>query len=70
MAVAKPVRGLMLAAVVLWCIFLWQMFFKSAPSVIPPVGKNGNFDRDPNLDREPHAQTTAHLYMYLTKLSS
>ncbi|KAH8179657.1 glycolipid 2-alpha-mannosyltransferase domain-containing protein [Sarocladium implicatum] len=50
MALAKPVRGLMLAAVVLWCIFLWQMFFRSAPSITAPVVKNGNFDRDPNLD--------------------
>jgi mannosyltransferase len=51
MALAKPVRGLLLVAVVLWCIFLWQMFFSSAPSISGPEGKNVNFDRDPNLDR-------------------
>lgn len=51
MALAKPVRGLLLVAVVLWCIFLWQMFFSSGPSIMGPGGKNVNFDRDPNLDR-------------------
>jgi mannosyltransferase len=50
MALAKPVRGLLLVAVVLWCIFLWQMFFSSGPSIMGPGGKNVNFDRDPNLD--------------------
>lgn len=60
MALAKPVRGLMLAAVVLWCIFLWQMFFRSAPSITAPVVKNGNFDRDPNLDREPRVQPNSY----------
>lgn len=56
MAVAKPVRGLMVVAVVLWCIFLWQMFFRSAPDIHAPGGVNANFDRDPNLDRAYHIQ--------------
>lgn len=57
MALAKPVRGLLLVAVVLWCIFLWQMFFSSAPSISGPGEKNINFDRDPNLDREDVPKT-------------
>lgn len=61
MALAKPVRGLLLVAVVLWCIFLWQMFFTSAPSISGPEGKNVNFDRDPNLDRtQPWSLRVSH----------
>lgn len=49
MAIARPVRALGLAAIFMWCFFLWHIF---TPSVSPrqPNDFNGVYERDPNLD--------------------
>jgi len=52
MAIARPVRALGLAAIVMWIFFLWQMFSPSAPIRKPGDDYNGIYERDPNLDRE------------------
>ncbi|TPX09634.1 uncharacterized protein E0L32_009107 [Thyridium curvatum] len=51
MAIARPVRVLTLAAVVLWCVFLWQIFKPSVPVTKPGAGLESS-ERDPNLDRD------------------
>jgi len=55
MAIARPVRALGLAAVVMWCFFLWQIFTPSTPAT-PRTQSHQNFERDPNLDRKYHHQ--------------
>lgn len=50
MAVARPVRVLGLAAVMMWCFFLYQVF-KPGSSIKAPLGIPNN-ERDPLLDRE------------------
>ncbi|KAK4451839.1 family 15 putative glycosyltransferase [Podospora aff. communis PSN243] len=50
MAIARPVRALGLAAIVMWCFFIWNIFTPSAP-IKKPDPFNGNmYERDPNLD--------------------
>lgn len=51
MAVARPVRVLGLAAILMWCFFLYQIFAPGS-SVKMPSGIPKN-ERDPLLDREP-----------------
>lgn len=51
MAVARPLRALMVLAVVLWCFFLYQVL-KPTPMIRGPGDRYMNFERDPNLDRE------------------
>ena len=46
MAVARPVRALGVAAVLMWCFFLYQIF-KPAATLRP----NLNTEREPNQDR-------------------
>ncbi|GKT84827.1 glycolipid 2-alpha-mannosyltransferase [Colletotrichum tofieldiae] len=48
MAVARPVRALALAAVMLWCFFLYQIFGPERPIGQKPVRYDNG--RDPNLD--------------------
>ena len=55
MALAKPVRGLALLAVVIWCFFLYQIFFDPALDIRGPGNDYATFDRDPNLDRKSTA---------------
>jgi mannosyltransferase len=52
MAIARPVRALGLAAIVMWCFFIWQLFKPTASPAGP--GKTGlsSSERDPNLDRK------------------
>ncbi len=50
MAIARPVRALMLVAVFLWCFFLYQVINPTA-YIFGPAGRYANFERDPNLDR-------------------
>lgn len=50
MAVARPVRVLGLAAVMMWCFFLYQIFSPGS-SIKAPLGIPNN-ERDPLLDRE------------------
>jgi mannosyltransferase len=52
MAIARPIRALALAAVLMWCFFLYQIFKPAAP-VRGPGEQFQNLERDPNLDREP-----------------
>lgn len=51
MAIARPVRVLGLAAVMMWCFFLYQVF-KPGSGIKTPLGIPNN-ERDPLLDREP-----------------
>lgn len=50
MAIARPVRVLGLAAAMMWCFFLYQIF-KPGSSIKAPTGIPNN-ERDPLLDRE------------------
>lgn len=50
MAIARPVRVLGLAAAMMWCFFLYQIF-KPGSSVTMPSSIPNN-ERDPLLDRE------------------
>jgi mannosyltransferase len=50
MALARPVRALMVVAGLLWCFFLYQIF-KPTPEIKGPADRYLNFERDPNLDR-------------------
>lgn len=50
MAIARPVRVLGLAAIMMWCFFLYQVF-KPGGSIKTPLGIPNN-ERDPLLDRE------------------
>lgn len=50
MAVARPVRVLGLAAVMMWCFFLYQVFKPGSPIPLPGgIPKN---EKEPLLDRE------------------
>lgn len=50
MAVARPVRVLGLAAVMMWCFFLYQVFKPGVPIPLPSgIPKN---EKEPLLDRE------------------
>jgi len=50
MAVARPVRALALAAIMMWCFFLYQIFKPSGS--LPGRGDTGPIiEKDPNLDR-------------------
>lgn len=50
MAVARPVRVLGLAAVMMWCFFLYQVFKPGSPIPLPSgIPKN---EKEPLLDRE------------------
>lgn len=63
MAVARPVRVLGLAAIMMWVFFLYQIFAPGsgikAPSGIP---KN---ERDPLLDRKSPCQRNALLPLFV-----
>lgn len=48
MAIARPVRVLGLAAIFMWCFFIWQIF---SPSVPYSGSDSPIYERDPNLDR-------------------
>lgn len=50
MAIARPVRVLGLAAAMMWCFFLYQIF-KPGSNMSAPLGLPSN-ERDPLLDRE------------------
>ena len=53
MAIARPVRALGLAAIVMWCFFLYTIL-KPSPGLQGPGGSvRGGYERDPNLDRTP-----------------
>lgn len=53
MAIARPVRALGLAAVLMWCFFLYTIL-KPSPGLHGPGGSvRGGYERDPNLDRMP-----------------
>lgn len=50
MAVARPVRVLGLAAVMMWCFFLYQVFKPGSPIPLAPgIPKN---EKEPLLDRK------------------
>jgi mannosyltransferase len=49
MTIARPVRALILVAILLWCFFLYQLF-KPTPEFHGPGDRYLNFERDPNLD--------------------
>ena len=51
MAIARPVRALALAAALMWCFIIWQIFSPSAPISRP--GGAAIYEPDPNLEREP-----------------
>lgn len=52
MAIARPVRALGLAAVVMWCFFIWQLFKPTGYSLGPGDSTYITRERDPNLDRK------------------
>ena len=56
MAIARPVRALGLAAIIVWCLFLYHMFRPSiglsGDGAASPPGKLENMERDPMLDRK------------------
>lgn len=49
MTIARPVRALILVAILLWCFFLYQLL-KPSPEFHGPGDRYLNFERDPNLD--------------------
>ncbi|UNI19076.1 putative mannosyltransferase ktr4 [Purpureocillium takamizusanense] len=49
MAIARPVRALLILAAVVWCFFLYQIF-KPDGLIRGPGARYQNFERDPNLD--------------------
>lgn len=55
MAIARPVRALGLAAIIVWCLFLYHMFRPSVTlsggGASSPLGKIENMERDPMNDR-------------------
>lgn len=52
MAIARPVRVLGLAAVMMWCFFLYQVFSPGSPLPLPSsIPQN---EKEPLLDRESH----------------
>lgn len=58
MAVARPVRVLGLAAVMMWCFFLYQVFKPGSPIPLPSgIPKN---EKEPLLDRESLCPDPAH----------
>ena len=52
MAIARPVRALALAAVFMWCFFVWQIFRPSAGRIKLNDDPSLPRERDPNLDRK------------------
>lgn len=50
MAIARPVRALGLAAVLMWCFFLYTIL-KPSPGLHGPGGSVRGYEKDPNLDR-------------------
>lgn len=61
MAIARPVRALGLAAVLMWCFFLYTIL-KPSPGLHGPGGSvRGGYERDPNLDRMLNPQPISRL---------
>lgn len=58
MALARPVRAMIVFAVILWCFVVFQIF-KPMPERHGPGDRYLNFERDPNLDREPFEPATS-----------
>lgn len=56
MAIARPVRVLGLAAIIVWCLFLYHMFRPSVTlsrgGTSSPPTKIENMEHDPMLDRK------------------
>jgi hypothetical protein len=53
MALARPIRAMLLAAVLLWCSFIYIHILTGPSSGILSKGENYlNFEREPTLDRE------------------
>ncbi|KAK3904294.1 glycosyltransferase [Staphylotrichum tortipilum] len=50
MAIARPVRALGLAALVMWCFFIWQLFKPTSSHIRPSDPNLASLERDPNLD--------------------
>lgn len=51
MAIARPVRALGLAAILMWCYFLYTVL-RPGPSIKSSADFKGTIDRDPQLDRK------------------
>lgn len=58
MAIARPVRALGLAAIVMWCFFVWQLMKPAPSSTIDQHRRMFPNERDPNLDRESPSPRT------------
>jgi mannosyltransferase len=54
MAIARPVRALGLAAIVMWCFFLYQVFWTSSPTV-PASTPKGPDEKFVNMEKDPMA---------------
>jgi hypothetical protein len=52
MAIARPVRALGLAALVMWCFFIWQLMKPTGSLLSSGASRYSAFKRDPNLDRK------------------
>lgn len=59
MAIARPVRALGLAAIVMWCFFVWQLIKPTASPVKVNDGLIPSFAHDPNLDRKDRKKHSA-----------
>lgn len=54
MTIARPLRALIILAILLWCFFVYQLL-KPSPEFQGPGDRYLNFERDPNLDRREPA---------------
>jgi hypothetical protein len=52
MAIAKPVRALIILSIVLWGFFLWQLLGDSSSGIAIRPPNRYSHERDPNLDRK------------------
>ena len=51
MAIARPVRALGLAAILMWCYFLYTVLRPAPEGISSAADFRGTIDRDPQLDR-------------------
>ena len=59
MAIARPVRALGLAAIVMWCFFLYQIFWSPSPTT-PASTAKGPDEKYVNMEKDPMADRALH----------
>lgn len=52
MAIARPVRALIVVSILLWCFFLYQLLGATSSIQVP---ERYSHEQDPNMERKSHS---------------